>query len=204
MPSPAGFVVKNGLNIFSFTSSGIPVPLSRILISTRSPRFTGGRYKGWLVVASIRLCTALGRRVEAVRNQIQKRPCDVLREDIGLAGGRVKLAELTTPKIYDFDANMRKAGTSLAMRRKIITNVKTMLSFAQGKGLVAQNVATAVRIKSDERNSSTGPLRAGSDFPTRAELNLAIEKATGRWRPLIVTAIFYWYTGQRAARLAVA
>ena len=39
VPSPAGLVVKNGLNIFSFTSGGIPVPLSRILISTRSPRF---------------------------------------------------------------------------------------------------------------------------------------------------------------------
>ena len=26
----------------------------------------GGRYKGWLVVASIPLCTALGRRVEAI------------------------------------------------------------------------------------------------------------------------------------------
>jgi hypothetical protein len=31
--------VKNGLNIFSFTSGGIPAPLSRILISTRSLRF---------------------------------------------------------------------------------------------------------------------------------------------------------------------
>src|SRR5215472_748425 len=38
VPSPAGLVVKNGLNIFSFTSGGIPVPLSRIPISTRSPR----------------------------------------------------------------------------------------------------------------------------------------------------------------------
>ena len=26
----------------------------------------GGRYKGWFVVASIRLCTALGCRVEAI------------------------------------------------------------------------------------------------------------------------------------------
>ena len=33
VPSPAGFVVKKGLNIFSLTSSGMPVPLSRILIS---------------------------------------------------------------------------------------------------------------------------------------------------------------------------
>ena len=39
MPSPAGLVVKKGLNIFSFTSGGMPVPLSRIVISTRSPRF---------------------------------------------------------------------------------------------------------------------------------------------------------------------
>lgn len=110
----------------------------------------------------------------------------------------MKLADLNTPRIYDFDADMRKAGTSLAMRRKIITNLKTAISFAQGKGLVAQNVATAVRIKSDDRGNSAGPLRAGTDFPTRAELNLAIEKATGRWRPLIVTAIF---TGMRASEL---
>jgi hypothetical protein len=38
VPSPAGLVVKKGLNIFSFTLRGIPVPLSRTLISTRSPR----------------------------------------------------------------------------------------------------------------------------------------------------------------------
>ena len=38
VPSPAGLVVKKGLNIFAFTSSGIPVPLSRIVISTLCPR----------------------------------------------------------------------------------------------------------------------------------------------------------------------
>src|SRR5262245_63120319 len=32
VPSPAGFVVKKGLNIFSLTSGGMPMPLSRILI----------------------------------------------------------------------------------------------------------------------------------------------------------------------------
>src|SRR4029077_13836140 len=39
VPSPAGLVVKKGLNIFSFTSCGIPVPLSRMRISTLPPRF---------------------------------------------------------------------------------------------------------------------------------------------------------------------
>ena len=35
VPCPVGFVVKKGLNILSITSWGIPVPLSRILISIR-------------------------------------------------------------------------------------------------------------------------------------------------------------------------
>jgi hypothetical protein len=39
VPSPVGLVVKNGSNILSFTAGAMPVPLSRILISTRSPRF---------------------------------------------------------------------------------------------------------------------------------------------------------------------
>src|SRR5258705_8558743 len=34
VPSPEGLVVKNGLNIFSLTSCEMPVPLSRIRIST--------------------------------------------------------------------------------------------------------------------------------------------------------------------------
>jgi carboxyl-terminal processing protease len=39
VPSPAGFVVKNGLKIFSWMSDGMPVPLSRMRTSTLSPRF---------------------------------------------------------------------------------------------------------------------------------------------------------------------
>src|ERR1700759_4950064 len=38
VPSPAGLVGKNGLNIFSFTSRGMPVPLLRMRISTLFPR----------------------------------------------------------------------------------------------------------------------------------------------------------------------
>jgi integrase len=112
--------------------------------------------------------------------------------------GSTRLSDLTTPMVYDFDRKLREADRSLAMRRKILTNLKTMLSFAQRKGLVAQNVAAAMRIKSDDRNSSKGPLRAGTDFPTRAELNAIIDAAAGRWRPLVVTAIF---TGMRASEL---
>src|SRR3954447_24057845 len=39
VPSPGGLVVKKGLNIFALTFCGMPLPLSRIQISTLSPRF---------------------------------------------------------------------------------------------------------------------------------------------------------------------
>jgi len=53
------------------------------------------------------------------------------------------------------------------------------------------------RIKAD-REATSGPLRAGVDFPTMAELNTLIENSTGRWRPFIITAVF---TGMRLSEL---
>jgi integrase len=110
----------------------------------------------------------------------------------------IRLADLSAPLVYDFDSKLRDAGRSLAMRRKVLVSVKTMLGFAQGRRLVAQNVARGVRIKTDTREASQGPLRAGVDFPSMAELRSIIETTGGRWRPFIVTAIF---TGMRASEL---
>jgi integrase len=112
--------------------------------------------------------------------------------------GRIKLAELSTPRVYQFDSQLREAGRSLSIRRKVLTTLKTMLAFALKRGLVAQNVASTVRIQNNDREAARGPLRAGTDFPSMAELKLIIENSTGRWRPLLVTAIF---TGMRASEL---
>jgi integrase len=111
--------------------------------------------------------------------------------------GREKLSGLTMPGIHRFDDQLRAAGRSPAMRRKVLVNVKTMLSFAQGRGYVAQNVARGVRLKNDDR-AAAGPLREGKDFPSRSELKMLIDAASGRWRPLLITAIF---TGLRASEL---
>ena len=43
-----------------------------------------------LIAIALILLFALGRRVEAVRDQVQQSPCDLLREYIDLTGGRVK------------------------------------------------------------------------------------------------------------------
>jgi integrase len=111
--------------------------------------------------------------------------------------GREKLSSLSAPRIHQFDADLRAAGRSLPMRRKILSNLKTAISFAQSQGLVAQNVARGVKLKSSTR-SENGPLREGVDFPSKAELKTMVETASGRWRPLIVAAVF---TGMRASEL---
>ena len=112
--------------------------------------------------------------------------------------GREKLATLTTPRVNAFMDVLRDSGRSPAMRRKVLTSLSTALSFAKGRGLVAQNVALGVKVRSDERHKAAGPLKAGRDFPSKAELKLLIDRATDRWRPFIVTAIF---TGMRASEL---
>jgi integrase len=111
--------------------------------------------------------------------------------------GREKLSSLTTPRIHQFDADLRNAGRSLAMRRKVLINLKTALTFAQGQGLVAQNVARGIKLKSEDRRGA-GHLKEGQDFPTKTEIRLLIDKAPVRWRPFIVTAVF---TGMRASEL---
>src|SRR5215469_12745605 len=89
VPSPAGFVVKNGLNILSLTSGGMPVPLSRILISTRSPRFLVEAVSRLIAIATFLFFTP-GRRIEAVGDQIQESPRDLLREYVDLASVRIQ------------------------------------------------------------------------------------------------------------------
>ena len=113
--------------------------------------------------------------------------------------GREKLATLTTPRLNAFLDQLRDAARSTAMRRHILTSVRTALAFAKGRGLVAQNVASGIRVKSDERHKATGPLKAGRDFPSKTELRILIDRAPERWRPFIVTAIF---TGMRRQNCA--
>ena len=71
------------------------------------------------------------------------------------------------------------------MRRKVMVHVKTCISFAQGRGYVAQNVALGVKIKSDIRETAKGPLRPGVDFqPCKNLTHSLIFKPAGCVRSL--------------------
>jgi integrase len=112
--------------------------------------------------------------------------------------GRVTLADLTTPRINAFVDTLRDNGRSVAMRRKVLTSLSIALKFAKGRGMVAQNVALGVKVRSDGRHKANGNLKAGRDFPTKAELRLLIDNAPDRWRAFIVVAVF---TGMRASEI---
>jgi integrase len=99
--------------------------------------------------------------------------------------GREKLSELTAPQLYEFLDRLRSAGRSVAMRRKVLTNLKTAIGHAQSQGRVAQNVARGVRLKSSEQRTSGGPLREAVDYPTKAELHRLIDAAPDRVRALL-------------------
>jgi integrase len=109
--------------------------------------------------------------------------------------GTVKLARLSTPTIEAFRDELLKKG-SRPMARKVLASLKSILGTAQRRGLVAQNAAQPVRVGTKKREKRK--LEAGRDFPSKEEINLIIDRAEGRWRPLLIAAIF---TGMRSSEL---
>jgi integrase len=105
----------------------------------------------------------------------------------------VKLSRLSMPMVEAFKDELLGKGVSSATARKVLTSLKTAITEAQKRGLVAQNVAAAVKY-----GRRTKPkIVEGEDIPTKAELQVILAKA-GKWNPLLVTAAF---TGMRSSEL---
>jgi integrase len=134
------------------------------------------------------------------RTTLRDYQCHLDRHIIPLLG-TVKLSKLTAPMVSKFRDDLRD-GTpprSPAMVRKILTSLSSILADAHEAGLVAQNVARSVgRRKKKTKAEQKRKLQAGVDIPTVAEIRAIIGKLEGRWRPLLLTAIF---TGLRASEL---
>jgi integrase len=113
--------------------------------------------------------------------------------------GATKLAALTVPFVRTFEDRLRQE-RSPAMVKKVLASLSSILADAQDRGLVAQNVAHQRRV----RNKGTANarqkrlLQVGVDIPTPDEIRAIIGSLEGRWRPVLLTAIF---TGLRASEL---
>jgi integrase len=109
--------------------------------------------------------------------------------------GSEKLARLTTPAVEAFRDELL-AKVSRALARKVLVSLKSILSEAQRRGLVAHNAAQPVRVDTKKRDQRR--LAVGRDIPTKEEVQRLLATASGRWRPLLATAVF---TGLRASEL---
>ena len=90
------------------------------------------------------------------------------------------------------------------MIRKVIVSLGSPLSDAQEWGLATRNPVKelrAARRKGKERQADKrqkGKLKVGVDIPNGEEIKAIVATAKGRWRPLLIAAVF---TGMRSSEL---
>ena len=89
------------------------------------------------------------------------------------------------------------------MVRKVLVSLGSLLAGAQERGLVALNVVRDLRGgrgASDHRaqKRAKGRVKVGTDIPMPSEIKALIGALEGRWRPVLITAVF---TGIRASEL---
>jgi integrase len=118
--------------------------------------------------------------------------------------GQVKLAALNAATIRNFEDRLREDGRSPAMIRKVRVSLGSLIADAQERGLAAHNAVRDLgRTRSKGKDlrvekRARGKLKVGVDIPTPGEIRAILGSAKGRWRPLLVTAV---YTGLRASEL---
>lgn len=118
--------------------------------------------------------------------------------------GRVKLSQLSVPTVREFESRLRSEGRSEAMVRKVVGSLGSLISDAQERGRISRNVVREMKGRrkpgKEKRldRRKRGKLKIGVDIPTREEIRGIAENVAGRWRPIILTAIF---TGLRASEL---
>ena len=105
--------------------------------------------------------------------------------------GAKKLSQLTRPAVEAFRDELVRT-RSKAMAGKAVRALSSILTEAQRRGLVAQNVASGVKVMRPSRE------KARVTIPTKAELKALLDHAPDNVRPLVMTAIF---TGLRASEL---
>lgn len=106
--------------------------------------------------------------------------------------GAKKLSEITVPAVNIFADQLRDAGRSADMIARVIQSLGAIFREARRRGL--SNTAPTVGLDLDlPDRDDPRPI-----IPTKPELQAIIAGAAGRWRPVILVAIF---CGLRASEL---
>src|SRR4051812_18291960 len=106
--------------------------------------------------------------------------------------GAKKLVELTAPAVSAFSDQLREAGRSAAMIKRVVGSLGAIFKEARRRGLSATAPTVGLELDLPERDDPRPVI------PTKAELQAMIAGATGIYRPLLLVAIF---CGLRASEL---
>jgi integrase len=106
--------------------------------------------------------------------------------------GAKKLVDLTVPAVNAFADQLRDAGRSAEMIKRVIRSLGAIFKEARRRGLSAAAPTIGLDLDLPDRDDPRPVI------PTKAELQAIISKAKGRWRPVILVAIF---CGLRASEL---
>jgi integrase len=108
--------------------------------------------------------------------------------------GPVKLSRLTTAMVDAFCEKLL-GQTSRQRTRKVLSALRLTLNTMQRKGLVGQNVASAVKVEQDGKRQQK-KLEVGIDVPAPGEVHAILQAAEGRDRVRLILAAL---TGMRAS-----
>jgi integrase len=117
--------------------------------------------------------------------------------------GETLLSKLNVPGVRSFEDKLRENGRSPAMVRKVVGSLGSLIADAQERGLATRNPVRDIRGKrrgKDRRQErrQKGKLVVGVDIPTREEIKAVVAALAGRWRPILLAAIF---AGLRSSEL---
>ncbi len=119
---------------------------------------------------------------------------DHLEHHINPALGRIRLSELTTPRVNEFVDDFLQSH-SRALTRKVLTSLGSLIDEAIRRGFASFNPARAVKLRQVHSEELEGD---DVQMPSKDELRAIVAAAAGRWRPIIITAVF---TGMRGSEL---
>ena len=117
--------------------------------------------------------------------------------------GRLKLVELMPGSVRTFRNKLIAEKRSPIMAKKVVGSLGSILANAMADQKVARNVVREQAQHSQRRDRRlekrhTTRLEVGVDIPAKGEIRAMLAVVQGRWRPLLVTAVF---TGLRASEL---
>lgn len=122
-----------------------------------------------------------------------------LRLHIAPTIGSLKLSQITVPAVRAFQEDLQDSGRSEAMIKRVTVSLGSILSDAQERGLIVRNpVKEMRRRRSGTEKRATRLLQIGVDIPTPDEIRAFLGVLSGKWRPILLTAVF---SGLRSSEL---